>query len=164
MVKTKKKIEKKVPKVIAKSKAKLVKKAPSNAPKKTSKPSVKKVVKKVVKAKAKPGVTKIATKQEVNIISPKLRLELSMSNIVTRGRIFVGKVVTSKAQKTVRVEWPRRYYLPKYERFEKRRTRVQAHNPKCLSVKLGDTVRISECRPISKTKKFVVIEKLEVKE
>ena len=77
-----------------------------------------------------------------------------------RGKIFTAVVVSTKMQKTVTVGLERRYYLPKYERYEKRRTRIKAHNPKCISAKDGDIVRISECRPLSKTKNFVIIENL----
>jgi small subunit ribosomal protein S17 len=77
-----------------------------------------------------------------------------------RGRIFEGKVIRAKMTKTVTVEWPRRRYLSKYERFEKRRSKVKAHNPVCISAKEGDTVRISECRPLSKSKNFVILEVL----
>ena len=38
--------------------------------------------------------------------------------ITTRGRTFKGKVVSSKAQKTVTVEWNRKVYVPKYERYK----------------------------------------------
>jgi small subunit ribosomal protein S17 len=77
-----------------------------------------------------------------------------------RGRVFQGTVISDKMQRTVTVEWPRLSYLPKFERYEKRRSRVKAHNPPCIAAKEGDTVRIAECRPIAKTVKFVVIEKL----
>lgn len=77
-----------------------------------------------------------------------------------RGRIFEGLVVSSKMQKTVSVEWSRKHYLPKYERYENRRTRVKAHNPQCIDAKEGGIVKVSECRPLSKTKNFVVIEKI----
>ena len=77
-----------------------------------------------------------------------------------RGRQFVGVVVSTKAQKTVTVEWPRAYYIPKYERYEKRRTKVKAHVPEDLKVTLGNKVKIVETRPISKTKNFVVVEVL----
>jgi len=40
----------------------------------------------------------------------------------------------------------------------KKRSRVAAHNPVCINAKIGDKVRIAECRPISKTKAFVIIE------
>lgn len=79
-------------------------------------------------------------------------------SLKVRGRIFTGKVVKSSMQKTVTVEWPRLFYLPKYERFEKRRTKIKAHNPECINAKIGDEVKIIESRPISKTKNFVVIE------
>ena len=75
-----------------------------------------------------------------------------------RGRIFTGTVTESKAQKTATVEWERRYYLPKYERYEKRKTRMKTHNPDCINAKKGDIVKIMECRPISKTKHFVITE------
>ncbi len=79
-----------------------------------------------------------------------------------RGRIFKGVVVSAKAPKTVVVKWSYYRFLKKYERYERRNTRVVAYNPECISAKKGDTVRISECRPLSKTKSFVVIEKVKV--
>jgi len=74
--------------------------------------------------------------------------------------VFEGIVIADKMSKTITVEWPFLKYLQKYQRYLKKRTHVKAHNPPCLSVKTGDSVRIAECRPISKTVKFVVIEKL----
>ena len=80
--------------------------------------------------------------------------------ISTRGRVLEGKVISAKAAKTVTVEWERRKYLPKYERYEKRRSRVKAHVPEGVEVHEGQMVRIAETRPISKTKNFVVLEVL----
>jgi len=77
-----------------------------------------------------------------------------------RGRSFVGTVIKLTFQKNVLVEWSGRSYLPKYERYEKKRTRVWAHAPLCLGITQGDKVKIMETRKISKTKNFVVIEKL----
>jgi len=82
------------------------------------------------------------------------------ANVPLRGRSFVGTVVSAKRHKTIKVEWTRHIYIPKYERYELRRTRVHAHNPESINAKEGEMVRIIECRPISKTKHFVVIEKL----
>jgi len=79
-------------------------------------------------------------------------------NLSTRGRVFKGKVVSARMQNTVNVEWNRPFYLPKFERYEARRSRVKAHNPACINAKEGDTVTIAETRPLSKTVKFVVIE------
>lgn len=78
-----------------------------------------------------------------------------------RGRIFVGNVISDKAAKTVVVEWGFNRLIPKYERYERRHTRLVAHNPDCIAAKTGDSVKIGECRPLSKTKSFVVIEKTE---
>lgn len=80
-----------------------------------------------------------------------------------RGKVFVGMVVNDKAAKTVIVRWDYSRYNTKYERFERRHSRVIAYCPSCIDAKKGDTVRIAECRPLSKTKSFVVIEKVEKK-
>ena len=77
-----------------------------------------------------------------------------------RGRVFTGTIVSSRMQKTVNVEWEWQNYLRKYERYEKRRSRVKAHNPSCINANEGDIVKIMECRPLSKTKNFVVVEVL----
>lgn len=77
-----------------------------------------------------------------------------------RGATYTGTVVSDKMQKTVTVEWERRAYIKKYERYEMKRSKVKAHVPGSLRVKKGDSVKIAECRPISKTKHFVVIQNL----
>jgi len=79
-------------------------------------------------------------------------------SLPVRGKILEGKVVSSKAQKTVIVEREYMHYLPKYERYERRHSRIAAYNPGCIGAKEGDTVTIAECRPLSKTKSFVVVE------
>jgi len=75
-----------------------------------------------------------------------------------RGKILEGKVVSAKAQKTAIIEKSYLHFLPKYERYERRHSRIAAYNPECIAAKEGDKVRIAECRPLSKTKRFVVIE------
>ena len=77
-----------------------------------------------------------------------------------RGRIFKGRVVSTKANKTAIVEWDFVRFVRKYERFERRKTRVVAYLPDCIKVRKGDIVRIGETRPLSKTKKFVVFERV----
>nr|AJS12491.1 30S ribosomal protein S17P [uncultured archaeon] len=77
-----------------------------------------------------------------------------------RGSTFVGTVISTKMHKTAVVGWTRTHYLSKYERYEKRRTKIKAHNPPCVNAKEGDIVKIMECRPLSKTKNFVVIENI----
>ena len=77
-----------------------------------------------------------------------------------RTKIIEGKVVSAKMQKTVVVKKDYVHYIPKYMRYERRRSRIPAHNPPCISAKEGDTVKIAECRPLSKTVSFVVVEKI----
>jgi small subunit ribosomal protein S17 len=76
------------------------------------------------------------------------------------GNIIKGEVVSAKAQKTVVIERHYLHYLQKYERYEKRHSRVSAYNPDCIAAKEGDTVTAVECKPLSKTKHFVVVEKV----
>lgn len=78
--------------------------------------------------------------------------------ISIRGKSFTGKVVSAKMHRTVVVEWERRTLVPKFERYEKRRSKVSAHNPDEIAAKEGDIVKIQETRPLSKTKNFVVVE------
>ncbi len=80
-----------------------------------------------------------------------------------RGRVFVGKVVSDRASKTVVVKWGYNKLIPKYHRYERRNTAVMAYKPECMTLKIGDTVKIAECRPLSKTKSFIVVEKMEQK-
>lgn len=76
-----------------------------------------------------------------------------------KGRTFVGKVKSAAMHRSATVEWPRIIYVPKYERYMKKRSRLKVHNPDCINAKVGDEVVITECRPISKTKSFVIIKK-----
>ncbi|MFH8080631.1 MAG: 30S ribosomal protein S17 [Candidatus Aenigmatarchaeota archaeon] len=77
-----------------------------------------------------------------------------------RGKIIQGKVVSDRMQNTVIVRVDYLHYVPKYERYERRLSRIPAHNPPCINAKKDDIVKIAECRPLSKTKAFVVIEKV----
>ena len=79
--------------------------------------------------------------------------------IKVRGITIRGKAVSTDMQGTVVVERERLHYIPKYERYEKRTGRYSAHLPSCIQVNKGDDVIIMECRPISKTKHFVVVTK-----
>lgn len=75
-----------------------------------------------------------------------------------RGKIFTGTVISDKMQNSAIVEWTGWRYVPKYERYKRTRTKVSVHNPKCIDAKEGDVVKIVECRPLSKTKNFVILE------
>jgi small subunit ribosomal protein S17 len=78
--------------------------------------------------------------------------------LTVRGRALTGIVTSDKMSKTVSVGWTRRIYVPKFERYEKRRSKVKAHNPECLNAKKGDFVKIMECKPLAKTKHFVIVQ------
>ena len=81
-------------------------------------------------------------------------------SLPVRGKTIEGVVVSSRAQKTAIIERHYLHFLPKFERYERKHSRIAAYNPECISAKEGDRVKIAETRPISKTKAFVVIEKL----
>jgi len=81
-------------------------------------------------------------------------------SLSVRGRVFEGVVASAKARHTVIVERGHFTYVPKYMRYMRRHSRIPAHATPCLSLKEGDRVRIAECRPISKTVSFVVVEKV----
>lgn len=78
--------------------------------------------------------------------------------IKIRGRTFAGKVLNKDTNKTAVVGWVRIVKLNKYERFETKRSKVSAHNPTCIDAQIGDSVLIVETRPLSKTKKFVIVQ------
>jgi small subunit ribosomal protein S17 len=80
-----------------------------------------------------------------------------------RGRVLEGVVASAKMDKTVVVKRDYLYYVPKFMRYERRHSRISSHKPPCIDVKEGDHVKIAECRPVSKTVSFVVVEKLEAK-
>jgi len=74
-----------------------------------------------------------------------------------RVKEFVGKVVSNKMDKTVVVAVERKFPHPLYEKQVKKTKKFYAHDEenKC---KEGDIVRIRESRPLSKLKRWVVVE------
>ena len=74
-------------------------------------------------------------------------------------RVLEGKVVSDKGDKTITVQVERRFMHPLYKKFITRSKKFAAHDPD-NAIRTGDTVRIRECRPISKSKKFEVVEKV----
>jgi small subunit ribosomal protein S17 len=78
-----------------------------------------------------------------------------------RGRLLEGTVVSAKMDKTVIIRRNYLHYIRKYRRYERRHNHIPAHNPPCIDAGEGDRVKIAECRPISKTVSFVIVEKLE---
>jgi small subunit ribosomal protein S17 len=77
-----------------------------------------------------------------------------------RGQVLEGTVVSLSMEKTAVVERTLLHFVPKFERYEKRRRRYLAHNPPCLAIPLGHQVRIAETRPLSKLVSFCIVEDL----
>ena len=71
-------------------------------------------------------------------------------------RILQGTVVSDAADKTVVVKVERRVKHPVFGKFVRQSKKFMAHD-ETNSVKAGETVRIEECRPISKRKSWVVV-------
>ena len=82
-------------------------------------------------------------------------------NVSVRGGRLIGKVVSAKARRTVIVEIEMARRIPKYHRWERRRSKISAHNPPCIRAKEGDVVLLGETRKLSKTKAWTVMEILE---
>lgn len=77
-----------------------------------------------------------------------------------RRKTLVGTVTSDKMEKTVVVTVHRTTRHPLYGKVIKVNSKYKAHN-EGNAAKLGDTVRICECRPISKDKRFFVQEILQ---
>ncbi|MEL7023002.1 MAG: 30S ribosomal protein S17 [Pseudomonadota bacterium] len=84
---------------------------------------------------------------------------MSEANATVERRV-IGKVVSDKMDKTVSVAIERLVRHGVYGKYIRRTTKLKAHdeNNECRS---GDTVAISECRPISKDKSWRVVEVVE---
>mgnify|MGYP002760816069 FL=1 len=78
-----------------------------------------------------------------------------------RGQTLEGTVASTDMTKTVIVQREYDVRVPKYDRSMKRRSLIPAHAPPCMDLSEGETVRIAETRPLSKTKSHVVVEQLE---
>ena len=83
-----------------------------------------------------------------------------MSTTESVKQVKVGRVVSDKADKTVTVMLVRQVKHPLYGKYIKRSTKVHAHDDD-NSCGEGDLVKISPCRPYSKTKSWRVIEIME---
>ena len=71
-------------------------------------------------------------------------------------KTLTGVVVSEKNQKTVTVEVERKFNHPLYKKLVIKHKKYAAHDEKNIA-HIGDTVRIKECRPMSKTKHFYVV-------
>ena len=75
-----------------------------------------------------------------------------------RGKLFEGVIINAKANGTVVIQKESPIYFKKFKRFGRSKNKIHAHIPSNLDVKEGDYVIAAECRPISKSVSFVVVE------
>ena len=74
----------------------------------------------------------------------------------TNPRILTGVVTSNKADKTITVKIERKVKHPLYGKVVKRASKAHAHDEN-NSASIGDIVSVKECRPISKTKTWVLV-------
>jgi small subunit ribosomal protein S17 len=74
-------------------------------------------------------------------------------------RILQGVVVSDKNAKTIVVQVERRLTHPVLKKTVRRTTKFHAHDENNIA-KVGDIVRIQECRPVSKNKRWAFLEKV----
>ena len=74
----------------------------------------------------------------------------------TNPRVLTGVVTSDKADKTITVKVERKVKHPLYGKVIKRATKVHAHDED-NSASIGDIVSVKECRPISKSKTWVLV-------
>lgn len=79
-------------------------------------------------------------------------------NIGVRGKLFEGKVVSAKAKNTIVLQKESPIYFSKFKRYARGKSTIHAYKPSCIDVEEGDLVLTAECRPISKSVSFVVVE------
>ena len=75
-----------------------------------------------------------------------------------RGKLFEGIVINTKAKHTVTIEKKSSINFSKFRRYGRSKNRIHAHVPSNLDIEEGDHVIAAECRPISKSVSFVIIE------
>ena len=79
-------------------------------------------------------------------------------NLSIRGKLFEGKVTGNKARKTITLQKESAIYFTKFKRYARGKSTIHAHVPDCMDIESGNTVLTAECRPISKSVSYVVVE------
>ena len=72
--------------------------------------------------------------------------------------MFSGTVISAKAKNMAVVAREYPHPVPKYKRYERSKSKLHAYIPECIDVEEGLEVKIAECRSLSKTVSFVIIE------
>jgi len=79
-------------------------------------------------------------------------------SLTIRGKLFEGIVINAKAKGTAVIQKESPIYFKKFKRYGRSKNQIQAHVPSNLNVQNGDHVVAAECRPISKSVSFVIVE------
>lgn len=79
-------------------------------------------------------------------------------HLSVRGKLFEGKVVSAKAKNTIVLQKESPLYFSKFKRYARSKNSIHAYKPTCIDLEEGDSVLTAECRPISKSVSFVVVE------
>lgn len=80
-----------------------------------------------------------------------------MSNEESSARTLMGKVLSNKMQKTIVVVVERTVKHPKYNKIIRKRSKFHVHDENQVC-QIGNTVRIRECRPMSKLKSWMLVD------
>ena len=72
------------------------------------------------------------------------------------GKVFTGTVVSDKMKNTITIALDYKHRHPLYRKVTKTRSKIYAENN--LEAKIGDIVKVRECRPLSKLKRFITVE------
>jgi small subunit ribosomal protein S17 len=79
------------------------------------------------------------------------------NQVVEDQRTITGKVVSNKMNKTIVVQVERKVKHPLYGKYVRRFSKMVAHDDK-NDCQMGDLVTIKQCRPLSKTKRWTLVE------
>ena len=75
-----------------------------------------------------------------------------------RGKLFEGTVINAKAKGTAVIQKESPIYFKKFKRYGRSKNKIHAHVPSNIIVQEGDHVIAAECRPISNSVSFVIVE------
>lgn len=81
-----------------------------------------------------------------------------------RGRVMDGIVASTRMKGSVVVRRDTLKLVKKYRRLARAHSSIPAHLPPCIDAAVGDRVRLAECRALSKTVSFVVVQCMKTKE
>ena len=79
-------------------------------------------------------------------------------SLSVRGKTFEGVVIKAKGKRTAVIEKESPIYFTKFRRYGRSKNRIHAHVPSNLDIEEGDRVLAAECKPISKSVSFVIVE------